>query len=60
LENKKIEKINLSCKLFKIIKANGITSKGLKFLKKSLKKNQFLKEIGFSGKKLKIKKQGIV
>jgi hypothetical protein len=53
LENKKIEKIKLSGKEFKkIIKGNNITNKGLIFLKESLKKNQFIKEIIFACKQL--------
>jgi hypothetical protein len=50
LENKSIEKIDFSCKLFKIIKDNTITSNGLIFLTESLIKNIFLKEIRFLGK----------
>jgi hypothetical protein len=50
LENKKIEKIDLGCKYTKIKKGNQITSKGLFFLKDSFQKNQYLKEIIFTGK----------
>jgi hypothetical protein len=49
LENKKIEKINLESKFFQLIKENQITSKGLKLIKKSLLKNQTLKEINLRG-----------
>jgi hypothetical protein len=49
LENKKLEKIDISCNFFKIIKDNIITSNGAGHLKESLKKNQFLKEINFEG-----------
>jgi hypothetical protein len=51
LENKKIEILDLSCKFFKIIKDNKITSIGVFFLKDSLIKNKYLKEISFQGKK---------
>jgi hypothetical protein len=50
LENKKIEKMDLRCKLSKIIKVNQISSNGVNCLKESLIKNQFLKEISFVGK----------
>jgi hypothetical protein len=50
LENKNIEIIDLSSKLFKYNKGNNITSKGVFFLKDSFIKNQFLKEISFRGK----------
>jgi hypothetical protein len=50
LENKTIEKIDLGCKIFKITKGNGITSKGVFSLKDSLIKNKFLKKIDFYGK----------
>jgi predicted transcriptional regulator len=42
-ENKKIENINLQGNY-------NITSKGINFLKESLKTNQFLKEISFPSK----------
>jgi hypothetical protein len=50
LENKNIEKVDLSCKLIKNKKGNKINTKGLSILKDSLSKNQFLKEINFAGK----------
>jgi hypothetical protein len=45
IENKNIERIDLGCKLFKIIKDNKITSTGLLNMKESLIKNKFLKKI---------------
>jgi hypothetical protein len=45
LENKTIEKINLCGNLSKITKGNEITSNGVIFLKNSLMKNKYLKEI---------------
>jgi hypothetical protein len=58
LENNKIEILNLSCKIFNNIKIKGnkITSNGLNFLKESLIKNQFLKEIDFNSNNYKNKK----
>jgi hypothetical protein len=50
LENKNIEKLDLSCKITKITKGNYITSEGVIYLKESLIKNKFLKEISFSCK----------
>jgi hypothetical protein len=50
LENKNIEKIDLSCKLFKNNKGNNITLIGIIYLKESLIKNKYLKEISFEGK----------
>jgi hypothetical protein len=50
LENKNIEIINLASKLSIIIKGTKIKSKGLIYLKESLKKNQFLKKINLGGK----------
>jgi hypothetical protein len=44
LENKNIEKIDLTGKLLKIIKDNKITSKGFLNMKESLIKNKTLKE----------------
>jgi hypothetical protein len=55
MENKKIEKIDLSCKLFKIMKVNQISNKGLSFLKESLKKSIYLKDINIASKQSKIK-----
>jgi hypothetical protein len=52
LENKNIEIIDLGCKLFKNNKGNVITSNGIIFLKESLIKNKFLKEINFYSKYL--------
>jgi hypothetical protein len=60
MENKKIEKIDLSCKLFKIMKVNQISSKGLSFLKESLKKSIYLKDINIASKQSKIKIKEIV
>jgi hypothetical protein len=52
--NKKIEKINLNCKLYSIItKDNNITSNEVICLKESFIKNKYLKEINFRGKKIK-------
>jgi hypothetical protein len=48
IENKNIEKIDL--------KLNRITSKGIYYLKESLKQNQNIKEIKFSCKKSNLKK----
>jgi hypothetical protein len=45
LENKNIEKIDLSRKLLNIKKVNGITSIGFHKMKESLIKNKILKEI---------------
>jgi uncharacterized protein YdgA (DUF945 family) len=50
LKNKKIEIINLSCKLNSFKKGNEINSKGIFDLKESLIKNQNLKEISFDRK----------
>jgi hypothetical protein len=60
MENKKIEKIDLSCKLFKIMKVNQISNKGLSFLKESLKKSIYLKDINIASKQSKIKIKEIV
>jgi hypothetical protein len=45
IKNKKIEKIDLRRKLFKNKKDNNITSNGVIFLKESIIKNKYLKEI---------------